>query len=53
MKHPDWPTDPWAGLKRLLLMLLQHTSAAPAAAHPAGPRAGGAAKAGVGGVTPL
>ena len=36
LKHPDWPTDPWAGLKRLLLMLLQHTSAAPAAAHPAG-----------------
>jgi DNA polymerase-3 subunit delta len=31
LKHPDWPTDPWDGLKRLVLMLVQHTSAAPAA----------------------
>ncbi len=30
LKHPDWPTDPWEGLKRLVLMLVQHTSAAPA-----------------------
>lgn len=30
LKHPDWPTDPWDGLKRLVLMLVQHTSAAPA-----------------------
>ena len=27
LKHPDWPSDPWDGLKRLALMLLQHTSA--------------------------
>jgi len=31
LKHPDWPQDPWDGLKRLVLMLVQHTSAAPAA----------------------
>ena len=30
LKHPDWPADPWDGLKRLVLMLVQHTSAAPA-----------------------
>jgi len=27
LKHPDWPQDPWDGLKRLVLMLVQHTSA--------------------------
>jgi len=31
LKHPDWPDDPWDGLKRLVLMLVQHTAAAPAA----------------------
>jgi len=31
LKHPDWPADPWDGLKRLVLMLVQHTSATPAA----------------------
>ncbi len=31
LKHPDWPTDPWHGLKRLLLMLVQHTSLPPSA----------------------
>jgi len=31
LKHPDWPTDPWDGLKRLVLMLVEHTAAAPAA----------------------
>ena len=31
LKHPDWPTDPWDGLRRLVLMLVQHTSATPAA----------------------
>ena len=31
LKHPDWPSDPWDGLKRLTLMLAQHTSAAPVA----------------------
>jgi DNA polymerase III subunit delta len=30
LKHPEWPNDPWDGLKRLVLMLVQHTSAAPA-----------------------
>ena len=30
LKHPDWPNDPWDGLKRLVLMLVQHTSAVPA-----------------------
>ncbi len=23
LKHPDWPTDPWQGLRRLVLMTLQ------------------------------
>lgn len=27
LKHPDWPFDPWQGLKRLVLMLVQHTAA--------------------------
>jgi DNA polymerase III subunit delta len=31
LKHPEWPNDPWDGLKRLVLMLVQHTSAAPVA----------------------
>ena len=25
LKHPDWPLDPWDGLKRLVLMLVEHT----------------------------
>ena len=29
LKHPDWPHDPWDGLKRLVLLLVQHTSAEP------------------------
>ena len=33
LKHPDWPLDPWHGLKRLVLMLVQQTSAPPAAAR--------------------
>jgi DNA polymerase-3 subunit delta len=33
LKHPDWPNEPWEGLKRLVLMLVQHTSATPAAAR--------------------
>jgi DNA polymerase III subunit delta len=28
LKHPDWPSDPWEGLRRLVLMLVQHTAAA-------------------------
>jgi len=31
LKHPDWPLDPWAGLKRLVLMMVQATAAVPAA----------------------
>ena len=23
LRHPDWPDDPWAGLRRLVLMMLQ------------------------------
>jgi DNA polymerase-3 subunit delta len=30
LKHPDWPNDPWDGLKRLVLMLVEQTAAAPA-----------------------
>ena len=26
LKHPDWPLDPWQGLKRLMLMALQRTA---------------------------
>ena len=28
LKHPGWPTDPWQGLKRLALLLMEHTSRA-------------------------
>lgn len=28
LKHPDWPLDPWEGLKRLVLMTAQWTTAA-------------------------
>ena len=31
LKHPDWPLDPWDGLKRLVLLTVQGTSVAPAA----------------------
>ena len=31
LKHPDWPLEPWEGLKRLVLMLVQST------ATPSGP----------------
>ena len=33
LKHPDWPLDPWEGLKRLVLMAVQSTAAAPGAAR--------------------
>ena len=33
LKHPHWPLDPWDGLKRLALMVTQHT-AAPGPAQP-------------------
>ncbi len=26
LKHPGWPLDPWEGLKRLVLLLLQYTA---------------------------
>jgi len=29
LKHPGWPLDPWDGLKRLVLLVLQHTAALP------------------------
>ena len=28
LKHPDWPNDPWDGLKRLVLLLVEHTARA-------------------------
>jgi DNA polymerase III subunit delta len=28
LKHPGWPAEPWDGLKRLVLMLVQSTAAA-------------------------
>src|SRR5690606_20842253 len=28
LRHPDWPAEPWEGLRRLVLMLLQSTTAA-------------------------
>jgi DNA polymerase-3 subunit delta len=28
LRHPDWPADPWEGLKRLVLMTMQSTTAA-------------------------
>ncbi|WP_280153168.1 DNA polymerase III subunit delta [Piscinibacter sp. XHJ-5] len=31
LKHPDWPLEPWEGLKRLVLMTVQWTAAAPGA----------------------
>jgi len=33
LRHPDWPLDPWDALKRLVLMLVQHTAALPAGAN--------------------
>jgi DNA polymerase-3 subunit delta len=33
LKHPDWPLEPWDGLKRLVLMAMQSTSVAPGAAR--------------------
>lgn len=29
LKHPDWPDDPWDGLKRLALMVCERAGAAP------------------------
>ena len=38
LRHPDWPTDPWDALRRLVLMLLQPLMTAPRG--PRGPRDG-------------
>jgi len=35
LKHPDWPHDPWDGLKRLVLMVCEHVGSG-AARRPAG-----------------
>jgi DNA polymerase III subunit delta len=35
LKHPDWPLEPWEGLKRLVLMLVECTVVTPAARKPA------------------
>jgi DNA polymerase III subunit delta len=29
LRHPDWPSDPWQALRKLVLMLTQHTLRAP------------------------
>ncbi len=29
LSHPDWPTEPWAALRRLVLMMLEGAAAAP------------------------
>lgn len=31
LKHPDWPAEPWDGLRRVVLMLIEALSSAPAA----------------------
>ncbi|MFM9916099.1 MAG: DNA polymerase III subunit delta [Rhizobacter sp.] len=33
LKHPDWPLEPWDGLKRLVLMAMQSTSVTPGTAR--------------------
>ena len=30
LRHPDWPHDPWEGLRRLVLMLIEALSSLPA-----------------------
>ncbi|MEO7246144.1 MAG: DNA polymerase III subunit delta [Rubrivivax sp.] len=32
LRHPDWPADPWAALRRLALLLLEAVNTTPAAA---------------------
>lgn len=34
LRHPDWPTEAWEGLKRLALMVLEQTTAAAAPRRP-------------------
>ena len=38
LKHPDWPVEPWEGLKRLVLMLVQSTATASPAGRTRAPR---------------
>ncbi|HEV7912666.1 MAG TPA: DNA polymerase III subunit delta [Albitalea sp.] len=38
LKYPDWPLDPWEGLKRLVLMAMQSTAAAPGRGRSVAPR---------------
>ena len=37
LKHPDWPLDAWAALKRLMLLTLQQVAGSPAPARGAAP----------------
>ena len=37
LKHPEWPLDAWAALKRLMLLTLQQVATAPAPASRAAP----------------
>ena len=34
LRHPDWPQDAWEGLRRLVLMVMEHTGAPPRARAP-------------------
>ncbi|MBX3604427.1 MAG: DNA polymerase III subunit delta [Piscinibacter sp.] len=36
LRHPDWPADAWAGLRRLVLMLVEPLAAAPGGARSRG-----------------
>ncbi|MEO7009515.1 MAG: DNA polymerase III subunit delta, partial [Caldimonas sp.] len=36
LRHPDWPVDPWEGLKRLVLMVCERVGAAGASKPGAG-----------------
>ncbi len=35
LKHPHWPAEPWQGLKRLVLLMLQSTAAQRSGSRPA------------------
>ena len=38
LKHPEWPLDPWAALKRFALLVLQQVTSAPGAVRGAAPQ---------------
>jgi DNA polymerase-3 subunit delta len=38
LKHPDWPVEPWEGLKRLVLLLVQSTATGSPAGRTRAPR---------------